>query len=84
MFDEYWVEDHTPMARQAVEHAWAIACDEPLGDMDLRQCHAELLDFVEYYHDESIGILANSVKVALRIVQAITAVVEEDAALAVA
>ncbi|HHH31693.1 MAG TPA: hypothetical protein ENK57_25550 [Polyangiaceae bacterium] len=81
VFDEYWVEDHTPMARRAVEYAWAIACDELRGDTDLRQYQVELLDFIECYQRKRTRILASSVTA---IVQTITAAAEENAALAVA
>lgn len=79
IYDNYWDREHSPDVSRAVEWAWSHACEgvRP-SQQDLELCLTELLDIVEMYNEEGIGILAASTTVALRSLQCLCAIVEGD------
>ncbi|GAB5542843.1 MAG: hypothetical protein SangKO_026030 [Sandaracinaceae bacterium] len=83
VYEEFWVGSHTPRVSESIDLAWAAACDSESPPADaLADSIEEVADFVAYYHEEGIGMLASVVTTSLRILQCIASENDEDAAIA--
>ena len=84
IYEKHWVGDHAVEVSRTIEQGWRRATGLDVPAADLVASRTQLQALVEFYNEESIGILAQCTTLALRLVQCLEASTEEEAVLAAA
>jgi hypothetical protein len=77
IYDEYWVGDFYESVRRSVNLVWSYASGSTIDDADARACAQEVKEILDFYGDEEISILLQTVSVILYALESLT---EDDAA----
>jgi hypothetical protein len=77
IYDEYWVGDFYESVRRSVDLVWSYASGSTIDEADSRACIQEVKKILDFYGDEEISILLQTVSVILYALEALT---EDDAA----
>lgn len=83
IYEEYQVGTYSKSVRRSIEIGWSYACRATVDEAEIQSCLAEVQDIVEFYREEGIDVLGDTVTVVLRVLQALTPD-EEKSSLAVA
>jgi hypothetical protein len=77
IYEEYWSGDFSESVRRSVDLVWSYASGSAIDEADVRACITEVRDLVDYYGEEEISILLQTVSVVLYSLESLT---DDDAA----
>lgn len=69
VYDKYWVGDHLPEVREAIEEAWALCAGTTPDPARLKKLESLVRDHAEFLNEQGITILASSATVSLRVLE---------------
>jgi hypothetical protein len=70
IYEEYWVGTYSEFVRRSIDIGWAHACGATVDEAEIRTCLTHVGGLVEFYREEGIDVLAATVTVCLRVLQA--------------
>jgi hypothetical protein len=73
-----WYGNPSPDVARGIEIAWAFACGNVVDQTEVAACRAELEGVMDYYNDESIAHVAESVTASLRALESMSADEQES------
>jgi len=71
VYETYWAGDHIDEVKEAIELGWQSCAGKTLDATRLQHVAKFVRDHLDWLHEEGIGILASSVTVCLRVLEAL-------------
>ena len=84
VYQEYWVGTFFESVESSIDIGWDFAKGNPVDVKAIDGLVVQLRDLVEFYYEEGIEVLATTVTVPLRILQAISSGNDDDISLNIA